>query len=219
MSDSTAITVTTLTATASTPEPSPTSEPVSLREKLQRFVAVKTLADVLNDAVKDARSTITKELVREYADNDVAKTVVRVNGAKVATATVNEPSAETKVTDEEALLEWARQNRPDLVEVIEHPATEAWTETRVKAPELTRLVQDSEDTGSGDLTTQDGEIIPGLRYVAHPTPTSFGVHYTRPTHKSADPLAGGRREVLEAFARGDLSLHEALDNLGEITPG
>lgn len=204
------------TTTVETPQ-APAPEPMDLRDKLRRFVAVKTLADALDDAVKHARASLTKDLVTQYTDGDVKQTVVKINGAKVATATVGEPNPETTVTDQEALLAWATQNRPDLIETVDHPAVEAWTETRVKAPELTRLIEDSEDTGSGDLTTEEGEIIPGLRHVAHPAPTRFSVNYARPAHKSADPLAGGRRAVLEAFARGDLTVTDALADLNEIT--
>lgn len=191
--------------------------PLPLRDLLRRFVAVKTLADVLDDAVKDARTTVTRALLDQYNEDDVKQTVVKIDGHKVATATVAEPKAETKVTDSEALLAWARENRPDLIETVEHPAQEAWTETRVKAPELTRLVEDSEDTGTGDLATGDGEIIPGVRHIAHPAPSRFSVNYARPAHSSDDPLAGGRRAVLDAFAQGRITVAEALNDLDEIT--
>lgn len=189
---------------------------VGLDERLRRFVTVKTAADILNDAVKAARTDLTRSLVAEHQESGIKARTVKIGGVKVATATIAEPGPETKVTNEKDLLAWAKTNRPDLIETVEHPATEAWTETRVKAPELTRLIEDSDDTGSGDLVTADGELIPGVRYVATPTPKSFSITFAKPTHKSDDPLAGGRRTVLDAFARGDITMTEALADLDAI---
>lgn len=195
-----------------------TEKPLSLKQAAESLAVVKTLADALNDEVKDRRAALTKRLVSEYIAEGTTKRAVKLpDGTTVAHVILTEPSAKTDATDTEALIEWASTNAPDLVETVEHPATEAWTETVVNPKALNKFLETAKATADGAIITEAGEIVPGVIHVPAPTPSSFSVRYTKGGDATTDPLAGGRRMILDALDAGQISLDTARDTLRALS--
>ena len=76
-------------------------------------------------------------------------TVELPDGTTVAHVILNEPSPKTATADAAALIEWASTHAPELLDTVEHPAQEAWTETVVKPDALAALVESAVATEDG----------------------------------------------------------------------
>ena len=76
------------------------------------------------------------------------------SGRKVGTVSIVQPKPQ-EVRDDAAMLEWAREHRPDWVKTIEHPPMPAWTEERV---DWARVLDGVQDTEAG-VVTDDGEPV------------------------------------------------------------
>ncbi|RLP57280.1 hypothetical protein D9R06_09880 [Kocuria marina subsp. indica] len=213
-----ASTETTTPAAGNAPQTAYTPPAPSKRASLEAFAAVKTLADILNDEVKNRRAAITRMLADEYKAEGTTKRAVKLpDGTTVAHVILNEPSPKTATADAAALIEWASTHAPELLDTVEHPAQEAWTETVVKPDALAALVESAVATEDGAVVTAEGEIIPGVKHTPAPEPSSFSVRYATGGDKRADPLAGGRRMILDAIEAGEIDLDEARARLHEIT--
>lgn len=176
-----------------------------LKDKNLRFLLMKTLADMVGGEVAEARGELMDELLQQFDDLGVKSFTVKVPGAeKVATFTIAEPKPATKV-DNAALLDWCRDNRPELTQVIEHPAREAWEETALTDDALKVLAESSVLVGE-EYFTADGQPIEGLKYVAAGRPKSFSVKYEK----------GGQERVIQAWRDGDLAGIEPGQNLPTI---
>lgn len=173
------------------------SELTPFRAALLAFTLRKTIADLVADEVKAERGDVFDRLADLHADTGTKQVSVKLpNGDPVATLTITQPSAKEHVNPA-ALLAWARENRPDWIETIEHPAQEAWTEEKVN-PAVARKAGLTV-LSDGSVVTDDGEVVDGLTYTT-PAPSSFSVKY-------AD---GGRDRVIDAWRAGDLA---------EVDPG
>lgn len=176
-----------------------------LKDKNLRFVLMKTLADLVAAEVGDARGELMDELLAQFDDLGVKSFSVKIPGAeKVATFTIAEPKPTTKV-DGAALLDWCIANRPELTQVVEHPAKEAWEEV-VLADEALKLLEAELALAGEDFWTPDGEQVPGLKYVPAGRPKSFTVRYEK----------GGQERVIQAWRDGDLAGIEPGANLPSI---
>ena len=176
-----------------------------LKDKNLRFLLMKTLADLVAAEVGDARGELMDDLLAQFDDLGVKSFTVKIPGAeKVATFTITEPKPTTKV-DKDALLDWCVANRPDLVGVIAHPATEYWEE-EVLTDDALKVLADELALAGEDYFTPDGEMVPGLKYVAAGRPISFSVKYEK----------GGQDRVIQAWRDGDLAGIEPGRNLPSI---
>lgn len=158
-----------------------------------RFLLMKTIADLAKSLTDDERKNVQASLLELFEATDSKSFAVRIpGGEKVATFTLNEPSPKNKI-DSEALLDWARTNRPDLVETVYHPATEAWQEQRLCVSAEAEIVRDFKLAGTSYITA-DGEPVVGIEYVPSGAPKSFTVRYEK----------GGQERVIEAWRDGEL---------------
>lgn len=157
------------------------------------YLAQKTVLDVLKAQAEDTRAGRTADLLTRYAEDGVKSVAVKLpDGTKVATFTLNEPKPRLEVPPE-ALLEFVSEHYPDLVETVEHPPVEAWTERVVPPSALKALGLKATD--SGDVVTKNGEVIPGA-HATRDDPSNFTVRY-----EGGDD---GRERVIRAWQDGDL---------------
>ena len=175
---------------------------MSLKTEFLAFVLRKTIADMVASEVKSERGTRMEQLLDLHEDTGAKQVAVKLpSGEQVATLTITQPSPK-QVVDESRLLAWCKENRPDLVETVDHPATEAWTEERVNAEAFRRIEADVVD---GDWITADGEHIDGIRTVTD-APSSFSVKYSK----------GGQDRIIDAWRSGELSSIEPGGTLPQI---
>lgn len=167
----------------------------TLKERNLTFLLMKTLTDLIKNETDEARKALMTELLDSYRETGNKSFSVMIPGAeKVATLTLAEPKPEVKISDQEAFLEWCRINRPHLTEVVEHPAVEAWTETRLSAKAIDVISGESVIVGCS-LVTQDGEPVDGVEYVPAAEPKSFSVRY----------VTGGQQRIVQAWKTGELA--------------
>lgn len=100
------------------------------------------------------RGLLTEYLRDLRAEDPTTATVRLPSGAIESTAKKPAP----KITDPDALVEWARQHRPDAVETVTTHKVPAATAKR-----LGHIVEfDSDDGTTRMFVTDDGEPIPGV---------------------------------------------------------
>ena len=163
-----------------TPEPEP--KPVNLRDTLALYALRKLAADHIYASIKDEKDAILKHLVNDAADSGATSWNVAVTDTdgethQIAKATLPKAKPSVAVSDQDALMTWLEEHRPDLIQTIEHPATEAWTEKKI-APHLADVLLSTtrpapNENGSRDLVTEDGELVPGVTYKTAPAPSSM----------------------------------------------
>jgi hypothetical protein len=179
----------------------------TLKEQNLRFLLMKTLTDMVKTETDAGRSELMEVLLEQFEETGTKSFSVGIPGAeKVATFTIAEPKPGHKVNEAE-LLEWCQENRPDLVETIEHPemVLEAWTEHKLVDGTEKAITTDyklAKDT----YITEDGEPIPGVEYIPAGTPKSFTVRYEK----------GGQERVIEAWRSGELGTIEPGKTLPQI---
>lgn len=171
----------------------------NLKERNLKFLLMKTLADLVKGETDVERAELMDELLEQFEETGNKSFSIKIPGAeKVATFTIAEPKPSHKV-DTEALLDWCRENRPELVETVHHPAVEAWTETKLR-DDVEKVIT-GEYKLAGTMYVDDDMVpVDGVEYVPAPTPKSFSVRYEK----------GGQERVIEAWRSGEL---------GGIAPG
>ncbi|WP_138443546.1 hypothetical protein [Sinomonas susongensis] len=178
----------------------------TLKENNLIFLLKKTLADIVKGEVDTDRAELLERLLGQYDETGTKSFTVQIPGAeKVATLTLAEPKPTTKV-DAAALLEWCRENRPDLLKTVHHPAQEAWDETVLADGAAVTITKEAKLAGTVYIT-DDGEPIDGLEYVPAGRPKSFTVRYEK----------GGQDRVIEAWKDGELGALDTGKNLPQIT--
>ena len=162
-----------------------------LTDRLTAFLLRKTIADLLKDEVNAERDDVFVELAELQEDTGTTKVTLKLpNGDAVADLTIVQPSKKEHV-DDAALLAWARESHPEVIERIEHPAQAAWTEERVDMSRLREMGLNV--TEDGTVVTTEGEPVDGLTYRTPPS-TTFRVAYKK----------GGRDALMDAWRAGDL---------------
>lgn len=171
----------------------------TLKEQNLTFLLLKTLADLVKTETDKGRAELMEVLLAQFEDTGNKSYSVHIPGAeKVATFTIAEPKPTHKV-DPAALLAWCQENRPDLVETIEHPPVEAYTEHRLR-DDVEKVITKEYSLAGGMYVTEDMEPVDGVEYVPAGTPKSFTVRYEK----------DGQERVVQAWRNGEL---------GAITPG
>lgn len=186
-----------------------TTPTLNLRARNTRLALLKTFADAIKDALDQERADHLEALRTRYVEEGTKSFDVKLpNGVKVAAISLSIPKATTEVTDPEALLNWAVENAPTLVEEVAHPAVPeqiipaqpAWTEQRVDPKRVTAFIEDhvkpvdaSERGPVVDLAT--GTIVEGITFTPEDDPKSFSVRFT----------SDGRLDIVEAYRSGLLA--------------
>ncbi|MGY2747253.1 hypothetical protein [Arthrobacter sp. UYCu723] len=177
----------------------------TLKEQNLRFLLMKTLTDMVKTETDAGRGELMEVLLAQFEETGTKSFSVGIPGAeKVATFTIAEPKPGHKVNDAE-LLEWCQANRPDLIEKVEHPQIDAWTELRL-ADRTEKCITTEYKLAKDTYITEDGEPIPGVEYIPAGTPKSFTVRYEK----------GGQERVIEAWRSGELGTIEPGKTLPQI---
>jgi len=173
----------------------------TFKENNLSFLLLKTLADVVKSEQEAGRAAVLPALLENYRETGSKTVVIHIPGAeKVAQFTLAEPKPGHKI-DPEALLRWCEWHRPDLVEEIEHPAVEAWTERKLRA-DVEKVIGKEYNLATNAYVNDDGEEVEGITYVPAAEPKSFTVSY--------EGGKEGVKRVIEAYRAGELP---------NITPG
>lgn len=172
------------------------------------FLLRKTIADYVAGEVKAERGDVLDTLRHLHDELGVKQLGVALpDGEQVATLTLTQPKPKTDVVDDGALIEWAQENRPELVEEV--------TTVRLRGDAVKTLTAETSEV-DGEHITEDGETVPGLRTTTA-APSSFSVKY-------ADGDTS-RERLVEAWRSGDLGALDtgatlpALDWTGQPTAG
>lgn len=151
---------------------------LNIKDETLRTALMGAMATVVKDVNEEQRKKVLAQLVEQYKETgNKSWTVQLPSGDKVATLTLNESKAEPAVTDADALLEWCRVHRPELVETVEHPPVEGWTETRLTGAAVAHILEDANLAGT-DYVTPDGELVEGLEFKPAPDPSKFTLTYS-----------------------------------------
>lgn len=180
---------------------------MSIKDETLRTALMGAMATVVKDVNEEQRKKILTELVDVYKDTGNKSWAVTLpTGDKVATITLNESKAEPVVTDSDALLEWCKEHRPELIETVEHPPVEAWTETRLTGAAVAHILEEAKLAGT-DYITNGGELIDGLEFKPAPDPSKFTLSYTAKDRGLS---------VVKAWREGfiPLELSDALPQIG-----
>ena len=177
----------------------------TLKERNLKFLLMKTLADLVKGETDAERKELMDVLLAQFEETGTKSFSIGIPGAeKVATFTISEPKPGHKV-DPKALLEWCQENRPDLVETIEHPPVEAWTEHKLR-DDVEKVITKEYSLAGGIYVNDDMEPVDGVEYVPAGTPKSFTVTYVK----------DGQKRVIEAWRNGELAGIEPGANLPQI---
>lgn len=150
----------------------------TLRDETLRTALMGAMATVVKDANEAQRKKILDDLVKIHKDTGNKSWDINLaSGDHVATITLNKTTAEAVATSPAALLEWCKTNRPDLVETVEHPPVEGWTETRLSPAAVATITKDYKLAGT-DYITDEGEPVDGVEYRPAPDPNKFTLSYT-----------------------------------------
>lgn len=144
--------------------------------------ALKTLADAVNDRLKEVKTAMQEALVETGASRVDAKLA---DGTKVATISRSDAKPAAVVTDDKAFLDWARKYSPHNV------TTRLVTEVR---PAYTAALL-AEMTAAGAAVVADKETgvvedVPGVEIRA----TRSLTHSVRPTKDGREAIAAAWRD-------------------------
>ena len=181
-----------------------TNNPLPLPADLLRFVLQQTVYKRVGEHLQASRGDLFERLADTLAQvgSDRFTVTLLGSGRKVGTVSIVQPKPQ-EVRDDAAMLEWAREHRPDWVKTIEHPAMPAWTEERV---DWARVLDGVQDTEAG-VVTDDGEPVEGLSYRPVP-PKAFTVRLA----------TGGGDALIDAWKAGELAHLELGGALPAIEP-
>lgn len=151
---------------------------MSLKEETLRTALMGAMATLVKDTNDGQRKKVLEQLLEQYRDTgNKSFSVFNLDGDKVASITLNESKPDTVVSDQGAFLDWCRENRPDLIETVEHPPVEGWRETRLKGAAVAHIVEDYKLAGDTYITGE-GEPVDGVEYKTAPEPSKFTLSYT-----------------------------------------
>lgn len=160
------------------------------------FILRKTISDKVAASVKGEREDVFTRLKSAHDETGAKQLSVKLpSGTEVAKITLQQPKEQTHV-DNGRLLSYLRDGGlDDYLEVIEHPAQEAWSETRVlnEAAAVAHLTENAAWI-EGHPVTEEGEMLEFItRTVGEPK--SFTVTYAK----------GGQDRVISEWLDGNLA--------------
>ncbi len=159
-------------------------EKVNLRELALRLSAITVIADAAKDAKDRLRDEFAQALNAVGAD--AAKAAL--NGTEVAKVSLVSPKPTPNVLSEGALVSWVKQNH-------EHEVVETVRESFRK-----HLMENIVLVGNEAIYTLTGEVL------------DFITFKQRESYVSTRFATGGREAITDAFATGDLSPAQVLND-------
>lgn len=197
---------------------------LTLAEQLEIHALRVQVVDAAMEELKAEREVILDVMIGQWEQTNTPTTDVIITDTdgdrhKVAKATLNSPKPSLRYEDKEAFMNWARKNRPDLITVTEHPATEAWTEETLNPKALDLILKEGgepiihkDDDGkitAREFATEDGEVIPGLHHSPAAAPDKFTLSWGgtgSPGKALARKLLLGNRVAIGTTVEGLVNL-------------
>lgn len=169
-----------------------------MKRLAMRQTILRAVQDALGAEVEAGKADLL-DLMKDLHDAIGSKTfdVTLPDGKKVATLSLAMTNDAVKVSDREALLQWARENAPEFV--YEVPA-----HLEVADKGLTEGLVFDED---GTAYTADGEEVPGVRMVKG----------GKVTHYATKFVPGGRQAIADAWSAGEFG--RELPGMAPALPG
>lgn len=126
----------------------------NLRTLNFQYAALRRIADTVKDGMAYIKDQHLQALQDDHVNSNATKWDVTGgdNDEKIATVTLSGGKSKPSITDTDALIEWAQQHRPELVDTKPRLAPTA-------RGELEAMIADYPD---GTAVTRDGEPIPGV---------------------------------------------------------
>ena len=180
---------------------------LTFRDLNLRIALLKAIADDIVQQMADERDGHRDLLVKKYAEDGVKSFDVRLpNGTKVSSISLAIPKDSTTVTDDAALIAWAKDNAPDLLREVTIPAVPEQvipaqperTEIHLDPKRVTELLERVKpiDSSGGEVVDPDtAQVVDGITYEPGGQPRSFSVHYEKE----------GREALALAYRAGELS--------------
>lgn len=148
--------------------------------------ALKTLADVIGDRLKDVKAQMQEALDTTGASRVEAKLP---DGTKVATISMTSPKPTAVVTDPDKFLAWVREN--SSANIVSRLVTE------VRPAYTTALLAEMTAAGVAEVADKETGVVdevPGVE-----------IRATRSRTHSVRPVDGGREAITEAWRTGALA--------------
>lgn len=124
----------------------------NLRALNLQYTALKRIADTVKEGMAWIKEQHLAALQADAERTNARQWAVDVDGEKVATVTLAGGKSKPAITSESALIEWAQEHHPDMVETRPRLTPQA-------AGTLAALIEDYVD---GQAVTAEGEVIPGV---------------------------------------------------------
>lgn len=165
------------------------------RSEFIPYTVVRAFQDALSDYVKGIRAEMYDDLVSRYEDDGSKSWDIPLPGddKKVATISLSFNKSEPTIENRPEFVKWAQWNAPDLVKENVVPEKREWI---AKSSALQSLIDDygAQATEDGELVTEDGVAVPGVR-VSEETPKTFSLRWS----------GDGKRRVEVAYGNGELN--------------
>lgn len=172
---------------------------VTFRDSNTRIALLTTLSAAIDAELKAQRADHLEVLLEEYERNGSKNFTVSLPDAEVGDdlgqIILKGTPEQIVASDEAALLEWALEHAPGMVETVTIPPQPEQTFQRIHANSLAalkkRVVRDPE---TGEL--RDGDlVVDGLQYRKPGKPNSFQVKLSE----------AGKERLLDAYRAGSLA--------------
>lgn len=168
-----------------------------LSVKNLEMAALKAMVDTIDEAYDGRRQEHLVELKEAHKQTGAKSFDIELDDAKVGTVSMSVTKGKATITDEVALLEWAKEHAPQMVhEVVIPPQPEQrFTELHAasKAALLKRVTLDAE----GQVV--DGDVvIPGVKITKDSAPNNFSIRVT------------DREALIAAFQSGRIQLEQGV---------
>lgn len=167
------------------------------REDHLQMALINAMAQAVDAEAKEVRAKYLKVALEAYEEEGGKVFDVFMPGEElpIGKITLKQPSEEFEV-DTAALIAWALENAPQMLETVEVPAVAATTYKRLWPASLAALQERAtKDPITGEV--RDGDVVvEGLKYKPAGKPTSFGVTFVK----------GKKEALLEAYRKGTLGI-------------
>lgn len=169
---------------------------MSLRDQNLHLALMKAIADAVSGFMAELREDHLQTLLQHYDDTGSKSLAVNLpDGTKVATISLPEGKEFFEVHDEVAFLQWAKENRPELVETVVVPPQPEMTFEKVDPSKAKKFLAGLDHQGDLPFDPKTGEVPEGVTYKPVGRPKSFQVRY--------EPE--GRDRVIDAWQGGELA--------------
>lgn len=109
------------TSTKSSTDPNCESDLNHKNAIITRYVALKSLAKVINEQLRDLQPQVTEVMCERYERDGSDRTNAKVNGMEIGSVTLTKSKSEWVIRDREAFIEWLTANGLDDVAIEFEP--------------------------------------------------------------------------------------------------